>query len=326
MSASLPSRSSSCSEAMRSQCSSISSIGSPSTSSSGSSRCSDHRRSRVAAREVGIERDDVHLRVVEERVRVQVRRADGEPAVVDDPDLRVDVHRVAEVPRPRVDRAGEEARRLVRGMDERRDLAARDVGAVVRARGQQRRGRGSRRSADSRACRRGSTRSRATRGTGSRGRRSARPSAARRCTTRGSSSRRAAPRDTCRPEASARSAPRRHPPRSGIVRAREELPRRAVPAQPEVLARRPPPPGPSIRTAASCQPIPPRATCDGVSQGSPPSSVRSMPPDERNAAVDHDRLLVMAVRESRAAVRVRLDLRVPGECRRASRGRRSATA
>ena len=33
---------------------------------------------------------------------------------------------------------------------------------------------------------------------------------------------------------------------------------------------------------------------------------------ERNAAVDHDRLLVVAVRESRAAVRVRLDLRVPG--------------
>src|SRR5439155_14858632 len=35
--------------------------------------------------------DDVQLRVVEERVLVQVRRADRQPAVVDDADLRVHV-------------------------------------------------------------------------------------------------------------------------------------------------------------------------------------------------------------------------------------------
>src|SRR5436190_3107040 len=44
------------------------------------------------SRELGIMHDDVHLRVVEERVLVQVRRADGQPAIVDDPDLRVDIY------------------------------------------------------------------------------------------------------------------------------------------------------------------------------------------------------------------------------------------
>ena len=75
---------------------------------------------------------DVHLRVVEERMRVQVRRADGQPSVVDDADLRVHVHRISEVPRSRVDRAGKKPRRLVRGVDERGDLTARDVRTVVR--------------------------------------------------------------------------------------------------------------------------------------------------------------------------------------------------
>ena len=37
------------------------------------------------------------------------------------------------------------------------------------------------------------------------------------------------------------------------------------------------------------------------------------PADERDAPVDDDRLLVVAVRESGAAVRVRLDLRVASE-------------
>src|SRR5207237_4919134 len=39
------------------------------------------------ARELGVARRDVHLGVVEERVLVQVRRAEREPLVVDDPDL-----------------------------------------------------------------------------------------------------------------------------------------------------------------------------------------------------------------------------------------------
>ena len=88
-------------------------------------------------RDALVERDDVHLGVVEERVRVQVRRAEREPAVVDDADLRVHVHGIAQVSFARVDRAREEARRLVGGVDERGDLSARDVGAVVRACGQQ---------------------------------------------------------------------------------------------------------------------------------------------------------------------------------------------
>jgi len=36
---------------------------------------------------------DVHLRVVEERVLVEVGRPDGQPGVVDDPDLGVNVQR-----------------------------------------------------------------------------------------------------------------------------------------------------------------------------------------------------------------------------------------
>ena len=68
---------------------------------------------------------------------VQVRRADGEPAVVDDPDLGVDVDRIAELPGSRVDRASEEACGLVGCVNECRDLSARDVGAVVGTRRQE---------------------------------------------------------------------------------------------------------------------------------------------------------------------------------------------
>ena len=88
-------------------------------------------------RDALVERDDVHLGVVEERVRVQVRRPEREPAVVDDPDLRVHVHGIAQVALARVDRAREEAGRLVRRVDERGDLSARDVRAVVRSCGQE---------------------------------------------------------------------------------------------------------------------------------------------------------------------------------------------
>src|SRR4051812_11366986 len=42
-------------------------------------------------REGSVAADDVHLGVVEERVLVQVGRADGEPVVVDDTDLGVHV-------------------------------------------------------------------------------------------------------------------------------------------------------------------------------------------------------------------------------------------
>src|SRR4051812_12383414 len=44
--------------------------------------------------ELRVMNDEVHLRVVEERVFVQVGGAEGEPGVVDDPDLCVDVDRI----------------------------------------------------------------------------------------------------------------------------------------------------------------------------------------------------------------------------------------
>ena len=75
-------------------------------------------------------------RVVEERVLVQVRRADREPAVVDDADLRVDVDRLAAPSPACVERAREEAAGAVVGLDQHAELAARVVGAVVRLRGQ----------------------------------------------------------------------------------------------------------------------------------------------------------------------------------------------
>ena len=75
--------------------------------------------------------DDVHFGVVQERVGVQVGGADGEPAVVDDPDLRVHVDDVAQLCFARVDGAGEEALVVAVCRDEGCDLAARDVGAVV---------------------------------------------------------------------------------------------------------------------------------------------------------------------------------------------------
>jgi hypothetical protein len=83
--------------------------------------------------------DDVDLGVVEERVLVQVRRADREPAVVDDPDLRVHVHD-APAPSTLVERAREEPRHtaaVLVGVHEHADLAARVVAAVVRPCGEE---------------------------------------------------------------------------------------------------------------------------------------------------------------------------------------------
>ncbi len=111
--------------------------GFPATSLSSRSRCSAHSRSRVARAIVLVVGDDVHLRVVQQRVGVEIRRADREPAVVDDADLGVDVDDVAQLRLARVHGAGEEAVVVAVGLDQRRDLAARDVGAVVRARGQE---------------------------------------------------------------------------------------------------------------------------------------------------------------------------------------------
>ena len=224
-----------------------------------------------------IERDDVHLGVVEHRALVEVRRADREPPVVDDADLRVDVDEVAERPRPCVERAGEEALVAVVRVDQRRDRAARDVGAVVRARRQHR--------DDPEVV-------------------------ARRVAELVHEDR----DDLGRPEElvlevdEALGAPQRPPVRLEhaelALRHRDEdvfrdrahdlqldvslrrLRRRAREAAPRPDrasgagsgSRRRRPPGPRSGSAASCQPIWPRDGCFGVSNGSPPSSVRSMPP------------------------------------------------
>ena len=55
---------------------------------------------------------------------VEVRRSDGEPAVVDDPDLRVHVDDVAERAFAGIHGAGEEAVVAGVGVDQRSDLAA----------------------------------------------------------------------------------------------------------------------------------------------------------------------------------------------------------
>ena len=77
--------------------------------SSGTPRCSLHRRSRVARASAWSQSCDVDLGVVEERVGVEVRRADRQPAVVDDADLGVDVEPVDRRAGHRVDRRGQEA-------------------------------------------------------------------------------------------------------------------------------------------------------------------------------------------------------------------------
>jgi hypothetical protein len=52
---------------------------------------------------------EVHLRVVEERVLVEVRRAEGQPAVVDDSDLCVDVDRLRRATASRNERVAEQS-------------------------------------------------------------------------------------------------------------------------------------------------------------------------------------------------------------------------
>ena len=59
--------------------------------------------------EFGVACYEVHLGVVEEGVLVEVGGAEGEPGVVDDSDLGVDVDRVGAGTGARVERAGEDA-------------------------------------------------------------------------------------------------------------------------------------------------------------------------------------------------------------------------
>ncbi len=81
---------------------------------------------------------DAHLGVVEERMGVDVGRADDQPAVVDDRDLGVDVERVGAIPRwrKRAGRRGEYPLAAVIGIEQHADLPARVLSAVVGLRGQ----------------------------------------------------------------------------------------------------------------------------------------------------------------------------------------------
>ena len=79
--------------------------------------------------------DDVHLRVVEERVLVQVGGSDRQPRVVDDADLGVHVNGIAQLSVARVDRAGEEPAGAVIGLDQLGEHASGVVHAGVRLRG-----------------------------------------------------------------------------------------------------------------------------------------------------------------------------------------------
>jgi hypothetical protein len=85
------------------------------------------------AHDVLVAGDHASLGVVEERVLVEVRGPDRQPAVVDNPELRVHVDRLG--PPGLVERAGEEALVVV-GRDEDAELPARVVVAVVGARRQ----------------------------------------------------------------------------------------------------------------------------------------------------------------------------------------------
>ncbi len=234
-----------------------------------------------------------------------------QPTVVDDPDLRVHVHGIAEISRPRVDRAGEEAGRLVGCVDECGHLPARDVRAVVRPGRQQ--------DEDAEVVRRrvpqlvredgddlGRPEELVLEIDEPLGRARARRvrledrvlAAAHRTIGAG----RKRPHDL-RLDVTASS---------DRVGPRQELARRSVPAQAEVLR--------DVRDGRALDPH------GGVVPADPaPRDVRRRVPriapverevdaaHERDPPVDHDGLLVVAVRKPRAAVGVRLDLRMARE-------------
>ena len=83
-----------------------------------------------------VPQDDVQLGVVEERVLVEVRRADCHPGVVDDSDLRVHVHGVPAWLKERAREKPLLAAALLRRFDEYPELPARVVFPIVRIRGQ----------------------------------------------------------------------------------------------------------------------------------------------------------------------------------------------
>src|SRR4029079_15185214 len=79
--------------------------------------------------------DEVHLRVVEQRVLVEVRRPEGQPTVVDDADLGVDVYGLCRTTATRNERAAQQPAVGI-GLAEHPELAAGVVCARARVAGQ----------------------------------------------------------------------------------------------------------------------------------------------------------------------------------------------
>ena len=304
---------SSCSRAIGRQSSSTTAAGSPATSAASRSRCSAHSRRRVSRASAGSQVDDVHLAVVEQRVGVEVRRADRQPAVVDDPDLRVDVEAVDRAPRcapQSVAARKRRGRRRASASARTRELAAGVLLAVVRARGQDDDDAEVVVSAGRGAWPRARRRPRAPRGTGSRGTRAARRSAARGRRPRGCGSRRRGTKSYWRSGSVRTTWTSTSPAGAGGRRAARRPARRVTSLQrPAKCAATSATAGPRRREVASCQPSRPRAGWAFVSYRSPPSSGQVDPADERDLVVDDHELLVVAVQRARARVARRADLR-----------------
>ena len=261
---------------------------------SSSSRCSAHRRRRVSRTSVGVAADDVHLGVVEERVLVEVRGADREPRVVDDAHLRVDVDGVAERAVARVDRAREQPPGAAVGLDQLGSMPRVSSAPVFGFAGS---------SSTSRKSSDGGRRSFSAQDLRDLGRPEElvlqvdeRPRRAQRTEVRVED-----------PELPARHrrvdalgngaddldrAAAGMPAASGRARGARRSPRRQ---RMRKCAATSATAGPSRRAATSCQPSVARAMWWWLSNRSPPSRLRSMPPTIRDAVVDHDRLLVVAV-------------------------------
>ena len=149
---------------------SITCVGSPAISAGSSSRCSAHRRRRVSrTRSASWQTTFISVSLKSE---CSLRFAEPivSHAVVDDPDLGVDVHRVAQRSVACVDGAREQTSRAVVCLDQLCEHAAGVVAARVGLRRAGAAGAGSRPRAADEASRAALPRSRATRGTGSPGR------------------------------------------------------------------------------------------------------------------------------------------------------------
>ena len=263
--------------------------------------------------------DDVHLGVVEQGVVVEVRRADGEPAVVDDADLRVHVDGLAEPPaRGRACRP--ESGRSVVGVEQRAELTARVVSRRCSvAPGSSTTSRNASLGGSQQLAHAGRRRSRATRGTGSRGRRAARPTAARAGRPRGSRTRRPASRGRSRSGTvrtiCTSSRPRARPASGG----QSVSPVTSLPAKPEVLATsRDDGPVAAGRRVVPAE----RAALRMVGASKPVAAEVGEvdAADERVSSSTIDDLLVMAVH--RPLVAVERDMHARPRPRRASSGRR----